>query len=290
MQVELGGQRETLSVADTTYLSHSTRRGPSAMTADRLRADALAVWRASVAAVEPARLVRRAVTGLPEEHRRLIAAAPRIIVVGGGKAGAEMAAELEATLLGLEDRIEGWVNVPRGSERPTRRVRLHPARPPGSNHPTAAGVGGTEEILRLLGSAGPEDVAVCLLSGGGSALLPAPADGLSLDDKQAVTRLLHACGATIDEMNAVRKHLSRVKGGRMAAGFRGRLLLSLVISDVVGDPLDVIASGPTAPDPTTYADALAVLARYHLLERVPAGVLDVLTRGTQGLLPETAKA
>ena len=105
-------------------------------------------------------------------------------------------------------------------------------------------------MLRLLASAGPDDVAVCLLSGGGSALLPAPVEGITLADKQAVTKLLHRCGATIDEMNCVRKHLSRVKGGRLAEAFRGRLLVSLIISDVVGDPLDVIASGPTAPDPT----------------------------------------
>src|SRR5205085_7313267 len=114
--------------------------------------------------------------------------------------------------------------------------------------------------------------------------------GVSLDDKQAVTKLLHASGATIAEMNAVRKHLSRVKGGRLAGAFRGRVLVSLIISDVVGDPLDVIASGPTAPDPTTYADALAVLDRYKLRPRVPPAVLEVLARGAAGDLPETVKA
>ena len=152
---------------------------------------------------------------------------------------------------------------------PLKRVRLHAARPQGVNEPTAAGVAGAEEMLRLLASAGPDDVAVCLLSGGGSALLPAPAEGITLADKHAVTKLLHRCGATIDEMNCVRKHLSRVKGGRLAEAFRGKLLVSLIISDVVGDPLDVIASGPTAPDPTTFADALAVLERYDLRDRVP---------------------
>ena len=113
------------------------------------------------------------------------------------------------------------VNVPADAVRPLQRIVLHAARPPGSNHPTADGVAGAEKMLALFGPAGPDDVAICLLSGGGSALLPAP-DGVSLEDKQAVTKLLHACGATIHEMNAVRKHLSQVKGGRLAQAFRGQ--------------------------------------------------------------------
>src|SRR5207248_9132586 len=137
---------------------------------------------------------------------------------------------------------------------------------------------------------GPDDLGLCLLSGGGSALLPAPADGLTLDDKQQVTRLLHASGATIGEMYCVRKHLSAVKGGRLAQAFLGgaaaRSLFTLVISDVIGDPLDVIASGPTVPDPTTFADALAVLGRYGLPERVPAAVLRHLERGQAGEIPD----
>src|SRR5262249_12299143 len=104
-----------------------------------------------------------------------------------------------------------------------------------------------------------------------------------------VTRLLHRCGATIDEMNCVRKHLSRAKGGRLAEAFRGKFLLSLIISDVVGDPLDVIASGPTAPDPTTSADALAVLDRFGLRERVPPAVVTHRSRGAAGEIPETPK-
>src|SRR5262249_30988826 len=136
-----------------------------------------------------------------------------------------------------------------GAVRPLHVLHLHAARPDGSNQPTAEGVAGTRRILDLVAGAGPDDVCLCLLSGGGSALLPAPVEGVTLADKQAVTLLLHACGATINEMNAVRKHLSAVKGGRLAQAFRGRALHSLIISDVVGDPLDVIASGPTAADP-----------------------------------------
>src|SRR5438309_7811853 len=121
-------------------------------------------------------------------------------------------------------------------------------------------------------------------SGGGSALLPAP-DGVSLEDKQAVTKFFLFRRATAYEMNAVRKHLSRVKGGRLAQAFRGKQLFSLLISDVVGDPLDVIASGPTAADPTTFADVLAVLDRFDLRGRVPPVVREYLERGARGEEP-----
>lgn len=252
------------------------------------RADARAIWDAAVAAARPAPLVERELTAGP--FAAAVREAPRVIVVGAGKAGAGMAAGLEAALADRLDRVAGLVNVPEGVTAALRRVRLHPARPAGVNEPTAAGVAGTEEMLRLLAGAGPDDVAICLLSGGGSALLPAPAEGISLAEKLAVTKLLHRSGATIGEMNAVRKHLSAVKGGRLAQAFRGRLLLSPMISDVVGDPLDVIASGPTAPDPTTFADALAVLDRYDLATRGPVAVLEHLTRGAAGEVPETPKA
>jgi hydroxypyruvate reductase/glycerate 2-kinase len=201
-----------------------------------------------------------------------------------------MAAGLEAALADRLPAVEGLVNVPAGLTAPLRRVRLHAARPPGVNEPTAEGVAGADEMLRLLRSAGPDDAAVCLLSGGGSALLPAPAAGVALADKLAVTKLLHRCGATIDEMNCVRKHLSRVKGGRLAEAFRGRTMLALVISDVVGDPLDVIASGPTAPDPTTFADALGVLVRHGLTDAAPPAVLRHLEAGRAGVVAETPKA
>jgi hydroxypyruvate reductase/glycerate 2-kinase len=201
-----------------------------------------------------------------------------------------MAAGLEAALADRLDRVEGLLNVPAGMTAPLKRIRLHEARPQGVNEPTAEGVAGAEEMLRLLQGARPEDVAVCLLSGGGSALLPAPVESVSLADKQAVTKLLHRSGATIDEMNCVRKHLSRVKGGRLAEAFRGKRLVSLIISDVVGDPLDVIASGPTAPDPTTFADALAVLARYRLTGLAPTAVVCHLEAGRDGKVPETPKS
>jgi hydroxypyruvate reductase/glycerate 2-kinase len=159
----------------------------------------------------------------------------------------------------------------------------------GSNQPTAAGVDGALRMLEMLSDAGPDDIALCLLSGGGSALLPAPVPEVGLADKQQVTLLLHACGATINEMNAVRKHLSLCKGGRMAQAFRGRALFGLILSDVIGDPLDVIASGPTTADPTTFASALAVLEKYQLFDRTPRSVCEYLRKGMAGEFLETLK-
>ena len=253
-----------------------------------MRDHALSIWEAAVAAVKPGPLVRQALA--EPALAEALHAAPRIVVVGAGKAGAAMSAAVEEALAPHLDKIEGLVNVPAGSEVPLKKIRLHAARPAGSNHPTEAGVAGSTEILRLIRSAGPDDVALCLLSGGGSALLPAPAPGIALADKQEITKLLHACGATINEMNAVRKHLSAVKGGRLAEAFAGTALVSLIISDVIGDPLDVIASGPTAPDPTTFAEALQVLERHRLVEKTPPAVREHLQRGRAGDIPETRKS
>ncbi len=259
------------------------------MTGDSLAEQARSIWRAAVDAVRPGPLVVRALCDATDPLVAAVRSAPRVVVVGAGKAGADMAAAVEEAFADRLDRVAGWVNVPEGAERTLRRITLHPARPAGVNEPTAAGVAGTEAMLELLRSAGPDDAAVCLLSGGGSALLPAPVEGVSLADKLAVTKLLHRSGAAIHEMNAVRKHLSRVKGGRLAEAFTGRGLLSLIVSDVVGDPLDVIASGPTAADPSTFADALAVLDRFGPRDRVPRTVLTHLERGVRGEVLETPK-
>ena len=241
------------------------------------RDDALAIWHAAVDAVRPGDLLPAFVRS-DAKLQAAVGRAKRIFVVGAGKAGAAMSEALESALVDHLDKVTGLVNVPADAVRPLQRIRLHAARPPASNHPTAEGVAGAEEMLALLRSAGPDDIAICLLSGGGSALLPAP-DGITLEDKQQVTKLLHACGATIHEMNAVRKHLSRIKGGRLAQAFRGRELFSLIISDVVGDQLDVIASGPTAADSSTFADALAVIDRYELRSKAPAAVISHQERG-----------
>lgn len=240
-----------------------------------------------MAAVGTHTLMREALAA--NDLRSALEGATRVLVVGAGKASGAMAAALEEAVPDLVPKIEGIVNVPADAVRPLRRIELHAARPAGSNHPTEAGVAGATRMLDLVASAGPSDVVLCLLSGGGSALLPAPAAGVSLADKQQVTRLLHACGATINEMNCVRKHLSRIKGGQLARDFVGRHLYSLIISDVIGDPLDVIASGPTAADPTSFTDALAVLDRFGLTAKTPPAVVAHLRRGVAGELAETLK-
>jgi hydroxypyruvate reductase/glycerate 2-kinase len=263
-----------------------------------LREDALAIWIAGVRSVDAGFLLRRAVRVrgntlvIGAELRIPLDRVRRIVVVGAGKAGGAMAEALEDVL--GERRLEahdvrGCVNVPDTQVHPLRRVELHAARAGYDNNPTEAGAAGAARMLDHLRDLGPHDLVLCLLSGGGSALLPAPAAAITLEDKLRTTRLLHSCGATINEMNAVRKHLSRVKGGRLAEAAGGARVVSLIVSDVVGDPLDVIASGPTAPDPTTYADALAVLAKYALEARTPARVLQHLRRGAAGELTETAK-
>jgi hydroxypyruvate reductase/glycerate 2-kinase len=141
-------------------------------------------------------------------------------------------------------------------------------------------------MLEMIAPLGPKDLVVCLVSGGGSALWPLPAGAVTLADKRRITELLHRSGADIGEMNAVRKHLSQVKGGGLVRATRARIV-SLLVSDVVGDPLDVIASGPTAPDPSTYADALDVLRRYDLLRNAPPRVVAHLRAGERGEHPET---
>ena len=248
--------------------------------------DALAIWQSAVDAVRPEPLVVAAV----ERLWPLLAGAPMVRVVGCGKAGAAMARGVEAALAGDLGRVAGWVNVPARGPALTQRIHLHAARPAGSNLPTQAGIDGSRAMVQLLAEAGPDDVAIGLVSGGGSALLPWPVDGVSLADKLAVTALLAGSGAAIAEVNAVRKHLSRVKGGRLAEAFRGKHFVTLVISDVIGDPPDVIASGPTAPDPTTYADALGVLDRYGLRDRAPAAAVAHLEAGRRGTYPETPKS
>ena len=140
---------------------------------------------------------------------------------------------------------------------------MHGARPAGVNEPTAAGAAGADRILDLVRSLAPDDLCLCLISGGGSALLPAPAPGITLDDKLAVTRHLSAAGANIRQLNTVRKQLSRIKGGGLARACGAGRLISLIISDVLGDPLDVIASGPTVADPSTPQQALEILEQFR---------------------------
>ena len=253
------------------------------------RALAVKLLHPTLAAVSPGALLRAA---LSWDGQRL-AAGPRsyelqskgrVIVVGAGKASAGLAEALES-LLG-ERIAAGVVVVPRGIKASTRHIRLQTG---GHPLPDAGGLAGAQTALELAASAGPEDLLVCLLTGGASALWPAPAAGLTLEDKQLTTALLVRSGAAIGEINAVRKHLSRIKGGGLARATAGAAVLTLIISDVVGDDLSTIGSGPTAPDATTYADAIAVLERYGLWERLPLAVRLRLQAGQAGLAPETPK-
>jgi len=238
--------------------------------------DALRIWRAGVAAVAPERLLGEAIrldgSLLTIETTRGdgvdidLSNAGRVIVVGGGKAGAGMARGFEAALAPLVEagRVEGLLSVPANCVGLTQAIQLVGGRPAGVNEPRPEGAAATAEMLRLVSTASRDDVVICLLSGGGSALMPSPAEGLTLDDKIAVAKLLAAAGATIDELNTVRQHLSRFKGGGLARACRAGRLVTLVISDVLGDPLDLIASGPTVEPRSTPADALAVLKRLRL--------------------------
>lgn len=236
---------------------------------EQLREDALAIWRAGLNAVRSERLVADAVTvagstlGLGDREVDLDSVR-RIAVVGAGKAGAGMAAAMEQQLgpeLMEAKRLTGWINVPEDCVRPLHRIHLHGARPAGRNQPTEAGVVGARQILEIVAELGPDDLCLALISGGGSALLPLP-EGVSLADKLQVTRHLSATGATIEQLNTVRKQLSGIKGGKLARQCGAGRMFTLIISDVMGDPLEFIASGPTVPDATTPADALAVLAEF----------------------------
>ncbi|MDZ4781292.1 MAG: DUF4147 domain-containing protein [Planctomycetia bacterium] len=252
-----------------------------------LREDALRIWQAGLDAVRSERLMREAVRvegdllWIGEEPIDL-RDVPFLKVVGAGKAGAGMAAAFEE-IIGSEladtTLLSGWVNVPSDCVRPLSSIHLHGARPGGSNEPTLAGVRGAEEILEIVSGLGANDLCIGLFSGGGSALLPAPIEGVTLADKLAVTRHLSGAGANIAELNTVRKALSRIKGGGLARACLAGRFISLIISDVLGDPLDVIASGPTTPNTTTALDALAVLERYDARAAgIDARVFDALRK------------
>ena len=254
-----------------------------------IRGAALEIIRAGIAAVDPEGCVRRVLDlegdllraageGIPLRDIR------RIIVVGFGKASARMARALEGI---LGERIsQGLVITAPGYGVPTKRIEVVEASHP---VPDERGLTAAARILDLVESAGVHDLVIVLISGGGSALLTLPWEGIPLEDLATLNRLLLRSGATIQEINAVRKHLSQVKGGRLAAAAYPARSLSLILSDVVGDPLDVIASGPTSPDPTTFADSVAVLKRHGIWDRVPETVRRHLERGLAGEVPETPK-
>ncbi len=220
------------------------------------------MFAAAVEAAQPAHCIPRFLPAAPDG---------RLVVVGAGKASAAMAKAVEDHWPG---ELSGLVVTRYGYNVPCRRIEIVEAAHP---VPDAAGLAAAGRLLQTVAGLTADDLVLCLISGGGSALLPLPLPGLTLDDEQAVSRALLKSGATISEMNCVRRHLSAIKGGRLAAACHPARVLNLLISDVPGDnPID-IASGPTVADPTTCADALAIIRRHGIA--VPPQVLDLLQGG-----------
>jgi glycerate 2-kinase len=243
-----------------------------------LRKQALAIFRVALAAADPAKAVTDRLKRLDASRYR------NVYVIGAGKAGASMAQAAERV---LGRRITaGLVNVKDGHVAKLRRIELNEC---GHPVPDDRGVAGAERIAAIASSAQKDDLVVCLISGGGSALLPLPAAPITLEEKQSVTRLLLACGADIHEINTVRKHISRIKGGQLARLATPAAVEALLLSDVIGDDLDVIGSGPTAPDASTFADAARILEKYNIFGRVPASVRERIAQGKRGEIPETPK-
>lgn len=245
---------------------------------------------AALAAVEPAAAVRRFLRR--EDHALIVGsrifdlnAFDRVLLVGVGKAGAPMA-QAAADVLG-GDLTEGLVVVKdEPAAPPPARVTLLAA---GHPLPDQRGVAAASQIAALLDGAGERDLVLAVISGGGSALLPLPVQGVTLDEMQTLTSLLLRCGASIDEMNALRKHLEQLKGGGIARRAAPATVATLILSDVVGSPLDVIASGPTVPDSSTFASAYSILERYNLVNQAPEAIVKHLRAGMAGEIAETPK-
>jgi glycerate 2-kinase len=243
------------------------------------------IFKAALDAVDPYAAVKHYIdrihTICREENLK------KIYVVGLGKAAYPMT---RALVDAMRDRIIAGVVVTKYGHAPggplSENIMIYEA---GHPVPDENGVAGTIKAVELLGKADRETLVVCLISGGGSALFVAPTEGLSLDDKQVMTRILLKGGSDIVELNTVRKHLSRVKAGRLAEAASPARVLSLILSDVIGDPLDFIASGPTSPDTTTWADALAIVTRYDTAGEMPQKILQLLRDGSEGKIPDTPK-
>ncbi|MBA3071044.1 MAG: DUF4147 domain-containing protein, partial [Nitrospirae bacterium] len=222
----------------------------------------------------------------------------KLIVVGFGKAASAMAKAMEDELPDLIDtgivvtkygHAENTEFGVKSSELGPKKLKKIKVIEAGHPVPDENGLNATEEIIKLLKNADENTLVVCLISGGGSALLAAPYEDISLDEKQKITQLLLKAGADINELNTVRKHISNVKGGRLAEIAYPAKIVSLILSDVIGDRLDVIASGPTSPDKTTYNDALQVLKKYALMDKVPRSIIEILNKGVNNIIPETPK-
>jgi hydroxypyruvate reductase len=256
----------------------------------KMREHAMQIFQAGLQAVDPVEAIERHIRIEKDllfigDRQFDLKDFDRIVVVGAGKAVAPMAKAVEDL---LEDRISDGVIVVKDEHGlPLKKIKVCEASHP---VPDERGVKGTEEILSLVKKAGERDLVICLISGGGSALLIAPVGDISLEDKQNATKLLLACGATIHEFNTVRKHLSRAKGGRLAQMAYPSTVTSLILSDVVGDDLDVIASGPTVPDSSTFDDAEQILKGYGVWDQLASTVRSHLAKGSAGQIEDTPKS
>ncbi len=253
--------------------------GPVGDSGRRLREDAKACLDAAVDAVEPTRLVREVF----EQHPETLPGTDPVHVVALGKAAAAMA---RAACEILGPRVAGGVVIaPTDAEMPTAgNLRAFRG---GHPIPTGGSERGARAVLQLVDKLGVEDSLLCLISGGGSALMTLPPSGVSLGDVRETTEILLRAGATIDELNCVRKHLDRLKGGRLAEIAAPARVLALLLSDVLGDHPDVIASGPLSPDPTKFSDALAIMDRHRVRDRIPTPALEYLESGARGAVPDT---
>ncbi|MCU0287723.1 MAG: DUF4147 domain-containing protein [Acidobacteria bacterium] len=257
-----------------------------------LRAQALDIIESGISRVLPFSVMKNAVKFNPAKKILSIinedfdVSKGRLFVIGGGKASGLMAQTLE-DIIEPHNITAGFVNCKDVNYR-TTKIKITAA-----SHPTPdlRGVYGVNQMLALKDqfSINENDLVICLISGGGSALMPCPADGISLEDKQEMAGLLIKKGPSIQEINAVRKHVSKIKGGRLGKYFSPTRVVSLIISDVTGNDLDTIASGPTAPDSTTFQDAVDVLNNYGLLSKVPPRIVEYLEKGRAGQLEETPK-
>ncbi|MFO7963622.1 MAG: glycerate kinase [Desulfobacterales bacterium] len=264
-------------------------RFPTAKSIHTLRKDAADIWLSGVHAVHPLQATFRfcsrkqgvfSINGTSYDLDRF----KRVFVIGAGKATASMAKAIENL---LADRIDtGLINVKYGHTESLSRIRMNEA---GHPTPDVSGLSGAAEMFRMAQSAAADDLILCLISGGGSALLPLPADGISLSDKQRTIQALLSCGAAIHEINTIRKHISAIKGGRLAKAAAPASVFTLILSDVIGDDPAAIASGPTVPDNTTFQDCITVVDKYRLWDMLPASVLQHIKDGAAGQRDETLK-
>jgi len=254
-----------------------------------MRGNAVKIFHKGLQAVEPGSAIKRSCKREGDnlfigKRKYNLSGIKNIFVTGAGKATAPMAAAIE-DILG-EGITSGIINVKYGHTANLNSIRLIEA---GHPVPDKNGIKGADEILNLAEGAGKNDLMLCLISGGGSALLVLPAKGITLKDKQDTIKILLSCGATIHEINTIRKHISKIKGGRLAKAAYPAGMVSLIISDVVGDDFDVIASGPSVPDPSTFEESINILKKYKILKFIPKAVVSHIRKGASGKVPETPK-